>query len=351
MQQLKDQWINFLFKWGNVLDFIGKLEKTEPSFFFVTMHNQEEIVDYVKEHGLKNRTTVLDLVEKNTEVTEENLQLSKKFTSAEKEFIQFLCEQVYLEDHELSNEQELRMLRELLYTDTVFDPQLKRQVLASTGTNRILQGITLKRVNGRIIGFLKDVYEPETPDTLYLQDVYIAHHPHAGYQKQLILDVMHVKKFQQYRTHVHSTIPTALLESIGFKKFVNEYGKNILKKDVPENNNRMLIITNTYGVMEERSFRKATEGMDEYEWRVHPDSIKLIEKRQKEAVYLNILPNRTKEQEKRLQDLQKRYNDWFHFTINEVDLSRKWGLLEYDSSYSVTYFDENKRFANFLGYV
>lgn len=117
----------------------------------------------------------------------------------------------------------------------------------------------------------------------------------------------------------------------------------------------MKIILNSYGFMGDKRFLKAIEGMSEFEWRTNEDVIALIEKKHKEIKYLYNLKEKgviSNSQQSKLNKLTGKYNkNWLHFRIEEVDTTRKWCILDYDSSKSIEYLELENESLNFYGFI
>jgi len=106
--------------------------------------------------------------------------------------------------------------------------------------------------------------------------------------------------------------------------------------------------------MQDKEFLKAIKGMSEIEWRTSEKVIALIEKRQNEIKYLLELRKKgdiSKSQEYRLNKLTEFSKDWLFFNIEEVDISRKWVIREYDSSTYIKYLDLEDEKLNFYGFI
>lgn len=116
----------------------------------------------------------------------------------------------------------------------------------------------------------------------------------------------------------------------------------------------MKVILNTFGVMEDKRFTRKIQGLSEFEWRTNEDVIALIEKRQKEILYLYQLKESgtiTASQESRLKKLTECSKDWLFFRIQEVDTTKKWAIGDYDSSKFIQYFDVVDEKLNFYGFI
>lgn len=118
----------------------------------------------------------------------------------------------------------------------------------------------------------------------------------------------------------------------------------------------MKVILNSYGFMEDKRFLKAIKGMSEFEWRTNENVIALIEKKHEEIKYLCDLDEKgviTESQQKKLNKLTDCYNNknWLHFRIREVDTTKKWCILDYDSSKDIQYLELEDESLNFYGFI